>query len=139
MKNGVSGVKAGASLLTLSLALGMAVPACGSAADLGVIQVESTTIDDRFENKRNEASNIGVIGGDQVDASHVENIQQLLQGIPGVTTELQAGDSLKIHIRGIENQVYMGEKPGVAVVIDGVPVFERTGRVNIDLDNIESI
>ena len=33
----------------------------------------------------------------------------------------------------------MGERPGVAVVIDGVPVFERTGRVNIDLDNIESI
>src|SRR3990172_8883510 len=33
----------------------------------------------------------------------------------------------------------MGEKPGVAIVIDGVPVFERTGRVNIDLDNIESI
>lgn len=35
--------------------------------------------------------------------------------------------------------MYMGEKPGVAVVIDGVPVFERTGAVNIDLDNIESI
>lgn len=25
------------------------------------------------------------------------------------------------------------------IVIDGVPVFERTGKVNIDLDNIESI
>ncbi|MES9969614.1 MAG: TonB-dependent receptor [Candidatus Thiodiazotropha sp.] len=104
-----------------------------------LIHVESTTIDDKFENKRDEASNIAVISGQKVDDSHAQNIQQMLQTIPGITTELQAGDSLKIHIRGIENQVYMGEKPGVAVVIDGVPVFERTGRVNIDLDNIESI
>ncbi|GAB4299313.1 MAG: TonB-dependent receptor PqqU [Thiohalomonadaceae bacterium] len=109
------------------------------AEDLGLIRVESTTIDDRFEQKRDEPSNIAVISGDEVDAAHTENIQQLLQSIPGITTEVQSGDSLKIHIRGIENQVYMGEKPGVAVVIDGVPVFERTGRVNIDLDNIESI
>jgi iron complex outermembrane recepter protein len=63
----------------------------------------------------------------------------MLRRIPGITTEVQNGDSLKIHIRGVENQAFMGERPGVAVVIDGVPVFERTGRVNIDLDNIESI
>ena len=109
------------------------------AEELDVIRVESTTIDDRFENKRNEASNIAVISGEKIDAAHTKNVQEMLQGIPGITTELQSGDSLKIHIRGIENQVYMGEKPGVAVVIDGVPVFERTGRVNIDMDNIESI
>lgn len=104
-----------------------------------MIHVESTTIDDKFENKRDEPSNIGVISGEKVDKAHAESIHQLLQSVPGLTTELQSQDSLKIHIRGIENQVYMGEKPGVAVVIDGVPVFERTGRVNIDLDNIESI
>jgi iron complex outermembrane receptor protein len=110
-----------------------------TAEDLGMIQVESSTITDRFENKREEPSNIGAISGETVDSSHVENIQQLLRRIPGVTTEVQSDDSLKIHLRGVENQVYMGEKPGVAVVIDGVPVFERTGRVNIDLDNIQSI
>jgi iron complex outermembrane receptor protein len=101
--------------------------------------VESSTIGDRFEDKRLEPSAISAISGEQVDRAHTENIQQMLQSIPGITTEVQSGDSLKIHIRGVENQVYMGEKPGVAVVIDGVPVFERTGRVNIDLDNIESI
>ncbi|GAB4354357.1 MAG: hypothetical protein Kow006_20070 [Gammaproteobacteria bacterium] len=110
-----------------------------ASTDLGTIYVESTTIDDRFENKRDEPSNIGVVKGETVDKAHIQNIQQVLQSVPGVTTEWQSGDSLKIHIRGIENQVYMGERPGVAVVIDGVPVFERTGRVNIDLDNIESI
>ncbi len=109
------------------------------AEDLGVIHVDSTTIDDRFDSKRNEPSNIGVISGEQIDREHPENIQQVLQRIPGITTEVQSGDSIKIHIRGVENQVYMGEKPGVAVVIDGVPVFERTGRVNIDLDNIQSV
>ncbi|MDP1745358.1 MAG: TonB-dependent receptor, partial [Bacteroidota bacterium] len=77
--------------------------------------------------------------GQKVDEAHIENLQQVLQSIPGITTEIKSGDSLKIHIRGVENQRYMGEKPGVAVVIDGVPVFERTGSVNIDLDNIASI
>lgn len=117
----------------------LAPVASATAEELGIIQVESTTIDDRFDNKRDEPSNIGVIKGEEVDAAHTENIQQMLQSIPGITTTFSSGDSLKIHIRGIENQVYMGEKPGVAVVIDGVPVFERTGSVNIDMDNIESI
>ncbi|MCU7967896.1 MAG: TonB-dependent receptor, partial [gamma proteobacterium symbiont of Bathyaustriella thionipta] len=109
------------------------------ADDLGTISVQSTTIDDRFENKRDEASSIGIISGKEIDKDLPKNIQDMLRRIPGITTEVQNGDSLKIHIRGVENQVFMGERPGVAVVIDGVPVFERTGRVNIDLDNIESI
>ncbi|NOQ78975.1 MAG: TonB-dependent receptor [Gammaproteobacteria bacterium] len=109
------------------------------ADDLGTISVQSTTIDDRFENKRDEASSIGIISGKEIDKDHPQNVQDMLRRIPGITTEVTNGDSLKIHIRGVENQVFMGERPGVAVVIDGVPVFERTGRVNIDLDNIESI
>jgi iron complex outermembrane receptor protein len=115
------------------------MPGLGMAEDMGLISVDSTTIDDRFESKQGEPSNISVISGDKVEKAHVENIKQLLDAIPGVTATLQSGDSLKIHIRGVENQRYMGEKPGVAVVIDGVPVFERTGRVNINMDDIESI
>ncbi|MDX8412905.1 MAG: TonB-dependent receptor plug domain-containing protein [Mariprofundales bacterium] len=120
------------------------VLSCTAAAgahgeDLGVIRIDSTTIDDRFEAKRGEPSNVSIISGDKVEQAHSENIKQLLDGIPGITTELQSGDSLKIHIRGVENQRFMGEKPGVAVVIDGVPVFERTGRVNINMDDIASI
>ncbi len=107
--------------------------------DLDVISVQSTSIDDRFENKRDEPSSIGIISGKEIDKDHPKNIQEILRRIPGITTEIQNGDSLKIHIRGVENQVFMGERPGVAIVIDGVPVFERTGRVNIDLDNIDSI
>ena len=121
----------------LSLVCALAINA--AASDLGTIQVESSTIDDKFASKRSEVSSTTSISGETIDTSHTENIQQILQSIPGVTTEFTTGDSLKIHLRGVENQMYMGEKPGVAVVIDGVPVFERTGRVNIDLDNIESI
>jgi len=123
----------------LASACALLLPLSAAAEDMGMIRVESTTIDDRFESKRGEPSNTAVINGDTVDRAHVENIKQVLDSIPGITTELQSQDSLKIHIRGIENQRFMGEKPGVAVVIDGVPVFERTGRVNINLDDIESI
>ena len=110
-----------------------------TASDLGTVQVESSTISDRFESKKTEVSSSSTISGTTVDEAHTKNIQQVLQSIPGLTTEVTTGDSLKIHLRGVENQMYMGEKPGVAIVIDGVPVFERTGKVNIDLDNIESI
>lgn len=114
--------------------------AAAPAVELNTLNVTASTIDDnKFTSKETEASGTAVISGESVDKAHVENIQQVLQSVPGLTTEIQGGDSLKIHIRGVENQMYMGEKPGVAVVIDGVPVFERTGRVNIDLDNIESI
>lgn len=110
-----------------------------TATDLGTVQVESSTIDDKFNSKKSEISSTSTITGETVDNAHIQNAQQVLQSIPGLTTEVKSGDTIKIHIRGVENQMYMGEKPGVAVVIDGVPVFERTGSVNIDLDNIESI
>jgi iron complex outermembrane receptor protein len=106
---------------------------------LGEVIVTSTTIDDRFDSKRGEASNISNISGKKVDEEHGKNIVDVLESVPGVTAEVQSGDSVKIMLRGVEAQRYMGEKPGVAIVIDGVPVLERTGRVNIDLDNIDSI
>jgi len=124
-------------IIALSAICAIAISAY--ASDLGTIQVESSTIDDKFATKKSEVSNTTTVSGERVDKAHIENLQQILQSIPGITTESSTGDTLKIHMRGVENQMYMGEKPGVAVVIDGVPVFERTGKVNIDLDNIESI
>ncbi len=121
------------------LAMAMSSAVYAEPDMLPAVTVTSTTIDDRFDAKRGEPSNVSHISGKKVDETHGKNILQVLEGVPGVTAELQSGDSLKITLRGIENQRYMGEKPGVAIVIDGVPVMERTGRVNIDLDNIESI
>jgi iron complex outermembrane receptor protein len=103
------------------------------------VVVTSTTIDDRFVGKRGEPTTVHEISGQTVDEKRPENMIEILRSIPGVTADLSSGDEIKIKLRGIENQRYMGEKPGVAIVIDGVPVFERTGKVNIDIDNIESI
>ncbi|HYR05320.1 MAG TPA: TonB-dependent receptor [Gallionella sp.] len=125
------------ALSVIALAVSHAVYA--EVGTLPEVRVTSTTIDDRFDSKRGEPSNINNISGKKVDDEHGKNITEILDSIPGVTAELQSGDSVKIMLRGVEAQRYMGEKPGVAIVIDGVPVNERTGRVNIDLDNIDSI
>lgn len=103
------------------------------------VVVTGSTIDDRFGDNLREPSSTVNLSGRKVEAEHAENLIQILKAIPGVTIDTQGGDDLKIKFRGVENQRYMGEKPGVAIVIDGVPVFERTGKVNINLDNIQSI
>jgi iron complex outermembrane receptor protein len=104
------------------------------------ITVTASTISDRFETDQHESSSTTRMDGDEIHQQKATNIIEVLRTIPGVTADLQGeGDGIKIKFRGIENQRYMGEKPGIAIVIDGVPVFERTGKVNIDLDNIESI
>ena len=110
-----------------------------AAEDLGIITVESSTIDDKFDAKKLEVSNTVTLKGEEIEAFHAENIADVLNTVPGVTVRKNEGDSNKIHIRGIGTEMYMGEKPGVAIVIDGVPVQERAGSVNIDSDNIESI
>lgn len=125
------------ALSMITLAVSQAVYA--EVGMLPEVNVTSTTIDDRFDSKRGEASNINIISGKEVDDGHGKSMVEILESIPGVTAEVQSGDSVKIMLRGVEAQRYMGEKPGVAIVIDGVPVQERTGRVNIDLDNIDSI
>ena len=107
--------------------------------NMGIITVESSTIDDKFDAKKMEVSNTVTLKGEEIDAFQAENIADVLNTVPGVTVRKNEGDSNKIHIRGVGTEMYMGEKPGVAIVIDGVPVQERAGAVNIDMDNIESL
>ncbi len=109
------------------------------ATDLGVLNVESSTIDDKFENKKQSTSNVFYITNKDMEKMNTTNVEDVLNTIPGITASNVGNDRVKIHVRGIDNQMYMGEKPGVAVVIDGVPVQETTGKINLDLDNIESI
>ncbi|WP_130538317.1 TonB-dependent receptor [Thiomicrorhabdus indica] len=107
---------------------------------LQVVKVTSSIIEDKFESDADIPASTTVIKGETVEAKHATNLIEVLRSIPGITADVAGeGDGIKIKIRGVDNQRYMGEKPGVAIVIDGVPVFERTGKVNIDLDNIESI
>lgn len=46
--------------------------------NLGLINVESSTIDDKFMSNKTEVSSVASISGEKVDDSHVENIQQML-------------------------------------------------------------
>jgi len=103
------------------------------------ITIESSTIDDKFDAKMLEVSTTATIESKELEDFHAQNIAEVLNTIPGVTVRINEGDSNKIHIRGIAAETYMGEKPGVAIVIDGVPVQERAGSVNLDSDNIENI
>ncbi len=123
----------------ICISLICALALSGNAADLGTISVESSTIDDKFESKKTEVSNTAIITSEDVEKIHATNVENILNTIPGITASNVGNDRVKIHIRGIDNQMYMGEKPGVAVVIDGVPVQETTGKINLDLDNIASI
>lgn len=107
--------------------------------ETSLIQIESTTIYNKYEDKKNKVSNTITLSTEDIEEEHTENIGSILNNIAGVTVRVNEGDSNKIHIRGVATELYMGEKPGVAIVIDGVPVQERAGSVNIDSDNIESI
>lgn len=116
----------------LGVAIGVCLTQAVQANDntdairLDSLAVTSSTISDRLMSERNP-STFSVISSDKIEAQHATNIIELLRSIPGVTADLSGeGDGIKIKIRGMENQRYMGEKPGVAIVIDGVPVFERT-------------
>ncbi|MDD3596914.1 MAG: TonB-dependent receptor, partial [Sulfuricurvum sp.] len=60
---------------------------CFATENLGIIGIDSTTIDDRFHSGQTEVSSTASISGETVDEAHIENLQQVLQAIPGITTE----------------------------------------------------
>ncbi len=123
------------------LACGLPLHGLAQSGDvLAPITITGSAIDDRFLSSATDPVSSASITRQQVQAQHAKNLIEVLRAVSGVTADLQGdGETIKIKLRGVENQRYMGEKPGVAIIIDGVPVFERTGKVNIDIDNIESI
>ena len=127
--------------LACLLACGVAAPGWAQTSDaLGPITITGSAIDDRFLSSATDPVSSITMGRKQVEEQHAKNLIEVLRNVSGITADLQGdGETVKIKLRGVENQRYMGEKPGVAIIIDGVPVFERTGKVNIDIDNIESI
>ena len=106
---------------------------------IDTISVESTTIDDRETVESASVSSTMTFTSEEVEEINPKTISDILNSVPGVTLSDVGTDAVKVHIRGVDNQMYMGERPGVAIVIDGVPVQETTGKINVDLDNIESV
>jgi len=120
-----------------------AVLLCSLAAademELGTINVESSTIEEIAPDAKTETSTVNVIDEKTIEKIDPKNINDLLQTIPGVTADVRS-DVVEIHIRGVNQQEFMWEDTGVAVVIDGVPVMQDGGKVRgINIDEIESI
>lgn len=129
-----------AAVAALLPALSAAQVPSPTPTTLTPITVTGSAIDDRFADSVSDPVSTKTFSSQQVEERHAKNLIEVLRSVAGITADLQGdGETIKIKLRGVENQRYMGEKPGVAIVVDGVPVFERTGKVNIDLDNIESI
>ncbi len=103
------------------------------------ITVESSTIEDIFKNPATEVSTVNIIEEQKIEIIDPKNINEVLRTVPGITADVRAGDTVEIHIRGVNQQEFMWEDTGVAIVIDGVPVLQNGGKVKFNLDEIESI
>ncbi len=106
---------------------------------LSEIEVESSTIQDLATNQKSEPSTVNIIDESKYEIIDPKNIDEALRTVPGITADVRAGDVVEIHVRGVNQQEFMWEDTGVAVVIDGVPVLQNGGKVKFNLDNIESI
>jgi len=109
-----------------------------SAADLGEIQVESSTIEDLSYDKKTEVSTVNTIDAKTIEELNPKNINEVLQAIPGITADARS-NVVEIHMRGIGQQEFMWEDTGVAIVVDGVPVLQDGGKVRLNMNEIESI
>ncbi len=103
-----------------------------------VITVESSTIMD-YATSQTEASTVNYIDGERVEQINPRQINELLQTIPGITSDVRTGEVVEIHMRGINQQEFMWEDTGVAVIIDGVPIWQNGGKFRLNMSDIKSI
>lgn len=106
--------------------------------DLGTIMVESSTISINKPAKT-EVSTVSTIDEETIRILGPKHLNEVLQGIPGLTADVRGGEVAEIHMRGVGQQEFMFEDTGVAIVIDGVPVMQNGGKVRINLEAIETI
>jgi iron complex outermembrane recepter protein len=108
------------------------------ATDLGSISVESSTIDINSEDAT-EVSNVDVIDQETIQTVGPKNLVDVLKTVPGVTAVARAGEMMQIRFRGVGQQQFMGEQPGVAIIVDGVPIKSKSGGFRINMTDIKSI
>ncbi len=119
----------------ISLACAVAL----NGADLGTISVESSTVNVTNIDKTTEASTINFIDSEQIAEIGAKQINEVLQTIPGVTTDVRTGEEIEIHMRGVGQQEFMGEDTGVAIIVDGVPIYAKSGKFKLNVSDIKSI
>lgn len=105
---------------------------------LGVIEVESSTIT-TMDKSQSEVSTITVIDEEAIKVIDPKHLNEVLQSVPGITSDVRGGEVAEIHMRGVGQQEFMFEDTGVAIVIDGVPVRQNGGKLRINLEAVETI
>jgi len=131
-------IKENGTRLSLVVAAAIFSAASVIADDLGTIKVESSTIDVKAGTKT-EVSNVDVIDEETIKTVGPKNLGDILKTVPGVTAVERAGEMMQIRFRGVGQQQYMGENPGVAIIVDGVPVMAKSGGIRLNLTDIKSI
>jgi len=102
------------------------------------ITVESSTIAD-YTSRGAEVSTINHIDAQQVEEINPRQINELLRTIPGITSDVRPGEVVEIHMRGVGQQEFMWEDTGVAIIIDGVPIWQNGGKFRLNMSEIKSI
>ncbi len=115
------------------------VSSCFAAENLGIIGIDSTTINLSDENKKTEVSTVSYIDTDRINEIGPKQINEVLKTIPGVTADVRPNEVVEIHMRGVNQQEYMSEDTGVAIIVDGVPVYAKAGKFRINMSDIKSI
>ncbi len=132
----------GPLLLTLPASLGLiATPLIAdetSTESTPTIRVESSTITD-LSSSQTEVSTTHQIDAQQVEEINPRQINELLQTLPGITSDVRPGEVVEIHMRGVGQQEFMWEDTGVAVIIDGVPIWQNGGKFRLNMSDIKSI
>jgi len=124
--------------LCCSLVAILALSTLQASEDLGTLNVNSSTIDINTD-LSTESSSIAIIDEETIDIVGSKNITDILRTVPGMTNVARAGEVVQFKFRGVGAQQYMGEKPGVAIIIDGIPVMSISGGVRLNLDDIKSV
>ena len=109
-----------------------------NANDLGTINIESSTVN-VTQASATEVSTVSYINEETIKEIGPKQINELLQSVPGVTADVRPGEVVEIHMRGIGQQEYMWEDSGVAVIVDGVPVYAKSGKFRLNVSDIKSI
>jgi iron complex outermembrane receptor protein len=117
-----------------------AFSALGAAEEytIDTISVESSTIRNE-EAGRTEASTVNFIDSELIEEINPKQLNEVLQTVPGVTADFMGNEVVEIHMRGINQQEFMWEETGVAIIIDGVPVYAKSGKFRLNMSDIISI
>jgi len=105
---------------------------------MDTISVESSTITNA-EAGKTEASTVNYIGPELIEQINPKQLNEVLQTVPGVTADFMGNEVVEIHIRGINQQEFMWEDTGVAIIVDGVPVYAKSGKFRLNMSDITSI